>query len=394
MNKIFYYGLCLIITAGMAGCKSNNNDMPHEHHDGHEAHGHDHHHDHNHELNKEEVTEHDSGEITLDSHTAEELGVKTSRIENRNFQEIIKVAGVCEASPSDNGIASASSGGIIKFVAGIKAGKTVARGEVLATISAKDMAGGDPNVNARLAVEIARKELDRLEPLHQEGIVSTRDYNAAKAEYDKAVAASGNASSGSRVTAPISGVITEIYTSDGSYVEQGARIASIIANTSLIVKADVPVRYSAMIRQLKDCNFVFAGLDSVYSLAGLQGKVVSNAAGSVRNGYIPVYFEIRNDGHLLDGMPVEIYLKGDPGKSAIVVPITAVIEQQGVYFVYERLDDNCYRKLPVKLGNSDGVDVEITGGLDAGHEIVTSGALFVKLAESSGAVPEGHSHSH
>jgi len=41
------------------------------------------------------------------------------------------------------------------------------------------MAGGDVTENARVQVDAAKRELQRLEPLHAEGIVSTRDYNAA-----------------------------------------------------------------------------------------------------------------------------------------------------------------------------------------------------------------------
>lgn len=53
------------------------------------------------------------------------------------------------------------------------------------------MAGGDVTENARVQVEAAKRELQRLEPLHAEGIVSTRDYNAALQAYEIAKAALG-----------------------------------------------------------------------------------------------------------------------------------------------------------------------------------------------------------
>ena len=224
--------------------------------------------------------------------------------------------------------------------------------------------------------------------------MSTRDYNSALAEYEKAKAAVGSSKTGSQVTARTAGVITELLVYDGAFVEQGASIASITSNDRLIIKADVPVRFSGSVNRIADCNLVFAGLDSVYTLQSLNGKQISGSVGRVANGYMPVYFEITSDGNILSGMPVELYLKGANKESVITVPLTALSEQQGIYYVYEQLDEDCYKKIPVKTGNNDGVNVEILSGINEGMNIVTEGTLFVKLAESSGAVPEGHSHSH
>ena len=59
-----------------------------------------------------------------------------------------------------------------------------------------------------------------------------------------------------------------------------------------------------------------------------------------------------------------------------------------------KLDEECYEKRLVTIGNSNGDEIEILSGLTRKDEVVTKGAIIVKLAESSGAVPEGHSHNH
>ena len=41
---------------------------------------------------------------------------------------------------------------------------------------------------------------------------------------------------------------------------------------------------------------------------------------------------------------------------------------------------------------TDGKRIEITSGLAKGEEVVTEGAVYVKLAGNSGVVPEGHHH--
>lgn len=386
MNKIlFYWGLSIAVALSLCGCNSGKNDEL----------VHDHSHAKNdcvHNGENDGAHEENNDEITLDVHEAERLGVKTIPVKPSQFAEIVKVSGICEASPTDISVVSAQSSGILTLVPGINVGKQVTVGQTIGSISAKGMAGGDPNVNSAVAVETAKKELDRLTPLYEDGIVSARDYNAAEAEYKRALAASGAANSGSRVIARLSGIITQMNVSDGEYVEQGSTIATIAANSKFLVRADVPVRFSNM-ALATDCNLKFIGIDSIYSISDFKGHPVSKTQGRVVNGYIPVYFEIAGDGNVRDGMMVEVFLKGDP-KEALTIPLSALTEQQGVYFVYERLDDDCYRKLPVIPGNNDGRNIEILSGLSEGQDIVTGGVIFVKLAENSGAVPEGHSHSH
>ena len=77
-----------------------------------------------------------------------------------------------------------------------------------------------------------------------------------------------------------------------------------------------------------------------------------------------------------------------------LVRIDAITEQQGKHYVYVKLDEECYEKRLVTIGNSNGDEIEILSGLTRKDEVVTKGAIIVKLAESSGAVPEGHSHNH
>ncbi len=110
--------------------------------------------------------------------------------------------------------------------------------------------------------------------------------------------------------------------------------------------------------------------------------------------YIPVYFTVVNDGRILPESSFDAYLTGASRQGVISVPRTALSEQQGNFFVYEKLDDDCYRKLPVVTGNTDGQSVEIVSGLSSGQVIVTEGAVTVRLAEGAAVAPEGHSHNH
>ena len=68
------------------------------------------------------------------------------------------------------------------------------------------------------------------------------------------------------------------------------------------------------------------------------------------------------------------------------------IEEQGKYAVFVRESKEHFEKRPVAIGRTDGKRIEITSGLAKGEEVVTEGAVYVKLAGNSGVVPEGHHH--
>ena len=114
----------------------------------------------------------------------------------------------------------------------------------------------------------------------------------------------------------------------------------------------------------------------------------------IMNDLSRVYFTFTNGGNILPGTPAEVFLLGEVRENVISVPVSALSEQQGRFFVFRRLGDECYEKVPVTLGANDGTRVEIKDGIKAGDNIVTKGTVSVRLAESSGVVPEGHSHNH
>ena len=89
-----------------------------------------------------------------------------------------------------------------------------------------------------------------------------------------------------------------------------------------------------------------------------------------------------------------MYLLGEVADKGIAIPRSALSEQQGSYFVYEKIGDHAYRRLPVTIGGSDGINTIITSGLKGGEAIVTEAVTTVRLAENSGAIPEGHNHNH
>lgn len=355
------------------------------------------HHDHNHEHAEHEHAETKDGltEIVVEPDVAKRFGVEAIKLQPTTFNSIYKVSGKIMASADGASIASAPTAGIVTFAPGIVQGKQVSAGALIATVKSTGMTGGDPNAIARAAVDAAKRELDRLKPLHEKGIVSTEEYNAAIATYNSAAAAYSPSASSGRVTATTGGVITEMLVQQGQYVEAGAPIATISTSKTLTLRADLPQRHIANAQSINCAKIRTPYSNEVVDLGDLSAKRITNSDNVAgQGGYLPIYFSFKNDGSFVAGTSVEVFLEGAPKENALVVPLSAVCEQQGQYFVFVKIDEEGYLKYPVKLGDNDGENVEILSGVKAGDNVVVKGAVTVRLAESSGVTPEGHSHNH
>lgn len=377
MRKIYLPVLIVILTVIQA-CKPSAQDdgLGHHHHD--------------HGGGKQ------SDEIMLSVADAQRFGIYSQMVKPRNFNEIIKVSGQIVSSPIDQSIVSAPSSGIISFRNNVVQGTKVGKGSLIASISAQNISGGDANESARIKYEALKQEYERVEPLYREGIVSAKEYNAIKQAYDVAKAANTSNSSGSIAKAVSSGIITQLLVKNGEYVSAGQTIAIVSGNTSLTLRADLPEKYYNFLPMIATANFSTSYSNDVVSIAELNGKKISSSslATTQQPGYIPIYFSFDNNGTIVPGSYVEVYLIGATRQNAIVLPIEAIIEQQGKYYVYVKLDDECYEKRMVSIGHTNGNEIEILSGLSRRDEVVSRGAIIVRLAETSGAVPEGHSHNH
>lgn len=363
-------------------------------HSGHEDHDHE---PHAHQPSK--VADHDDeGLIVLSSEQLKTLGVEAETVARGEFSEVIKVSGEISAMPGSEGAVAARQAGIVKLASGISAGVSVNAGRTIATVTARGMSGGDPNEAARVAYQAAKRELDRLTPLHKEGIVSTRDYNAVLQRVEETRVAMGtvSGSGASAATAPVSGVITSIDVVDGQFVDAGQTIATISSNNALTLRADLPESRAGWLPGISGARFRPAYSDVVIDVTAAGGKMVSRpSVSSASGGYIPVYFNLpKGSQEIINGTYCEVYLLGSTRQEVITVADKAVSEQQGKYFVYVEKSPGHYEKRPVTIGLTDGERREILAGLQPGEHVVSKGMTFVKLAETSGAVPEGHSHSH
>jgi len=340
------------------------------------------------------------GRIELSPERQEQLGIRVDTVRVGAFSEVIRTSGQLVSAPGDEMTVVAGSDGVVSLGA-LSEGSPVGKGGRIAVLSTKNIGTGDKLAKAEISLETARKEYERDLQLREDNIVSESHldqsrlaYEHARAEYE-ALAAGGTAAGGIVVASPLSGYVRRLYVRNGDYVEAGTPVATVGANRRLRLKADVPERYFDRIAGIRDATFALAYGGRSYSVSGLGGRIVSYGRASEGDFYLPIIFEFDNSESLVAGSYVDVYLRASDTGECISVPLEAVVEDQGVHYVFVREadDDDCFEKREVELGQSDGSRVPVLKGLRPGEAVVVSGAVHVKLAGVT-SVPAGHTHSH
>ena len=340
-----------------------------------------------------------SNEIVLTPDKAKAAGIEVGEAQKAVFHQVIKTSGQVLAAQGDERVAVAPVAGVVSFSHKVIEGMAVGQGTPLLVLSSGHLAEGDPVQKARVAYEVAQREYERMEALVADKIVSEKDLAQARQAYENArisyeAVAKNHTPAGQTVVAPAAGYVKSLLVKEGDYVSVGQPLVSITQNRRLFLRADVSEKYYKELAHITSAHFQTPYDDTTYDLQELNGRLLSYGKASGDGSYyIPVTFEFDNKGGVVPGSFVEIYLLTRPVEGVITLPVSALTEEQGSFFVYKQLDEECYEKQLVSLGANDGERVAILEGVQAGDRIVTRGAYQVKLASASNAIP-AHTHEH
>lgn len=386
----------------------------HQHQDAHQHdhdHEHEHEHDHEHQAHSHKADGHEghnhetveaghSDEIIFTKTQASKTDFEVQTVNPDVFHRVIKTTGQILPAPGDESVIVANSNGIISYANNnLAAGSAVKQSQSLFHISSKDLGEGDYYARVSANYEKTKAEFERARQLIKDKIISQKEFDSIRLAYQNARIAhdaiSGKQSAqGVSIQSPLSGFIKNITVKDGEYVTAGQAIATVSQNKRLVLRADVSEKHYGALNSIESANFKTPYDNRVYDLSELSGKLLSVGKSAETNTfYIPVTFEFDNQGAVIPGSFVEIYLISSPMANVLSIPVTALTNEMGYFYVYKQLDDEGYQKQEVKPGANNGKSVEILSGLSAGDRVVTRGAYQVKMASSSAAIP-GHTHEH
>jgi RND family efflux transporter MFP subunit len=276
----------------------------------------------------------------------------------------------------------------------VDVGDRFGRGQVLATLNARQQSLGVESAGAQLAqarasLREAEIDFDRKAALAGTGAIAQSDIDTARRVRDEArarvrslQAERGRASdslSDTRLVAPYAGVVTGRLIEPSEVVGAGEAVLE-VSGTAAGLEAVITVPSSQRAAFTPGRQYAFAGTDGAPRAAVV--RQVNPAAGAT--GLFEIILAVPNarEGGLAEGDRGEVVLEGDAGRG-IMLPLSAIRMRErsraSVLLVDPRSGRTSERIVRLGAIGDEGVIVE--SGLRAGEVVVTKGARLVREGE-------------
>ena len=254
--------------------------------------------------------------------------------------------------------------------------------------------------NAKVALDLAEKNLRRSEKLIESGDISRSQYDQQKAQRDQlrevyegalslgrqnyaavmtARANVANAESQlnlarrnlsyALVFSPIDGFVSERTADLGEYVSPATKVATVVRVNPLRVRIDIPEQAIPAISVGQSVSVTTSAWPDK-NFSGRIARVSPNVTPSSRT--LTVEAEVENgSGALKPGQFATIRILQSRAQPAVLVPARAVRTEAGVSRVFVIKDGHAQERV-VQLGQTEGDLVQIKNGIAADEQVATS----------------------
>lgn len=310
----------------------------------------------------------------------------------------LTVSGQVEAGQTAN-ISTRVMGYITKM--NVNVGDRVNKGQLLATISNDDMLAKRAQTDAMIAqaeaaFKNAQKDYDRFTALYKEQSASAKEldnvtlqYQSAKAGLEAARQQRNEVNAMLNYTnliAPFNGIVTQKLMDAGSMANPGMPLLAIERSGSYQVSASVPENEISFIRE---GVAVTVNIDAIHkSTKGTIAQVAQSSQSSGGQYIIKVNIPDNEKRGLFAGMyanvaiPVTPVAKNTDANNQVMVPLSAIEYKDQLTGLYTIGSNQTALLRWVRLGRTQGNQVEVLSGLAANEQFIVSaeGRLYNGVA--------------
>lgn len=350
---------------------------------------------------EEHEEEMDFQNIPLSEKQFKAVDLKMGMVENKELDATLQVNGSLVLRAQNLGDVAALMGGVVKSI-NVKEGQAVKKGQVVATIENTEVVTLQREYySAYRECEMARLEMERQKTLQQAGAgikktlqQTEKEYRVAQANLvgtgkqlqqlgiSMAAVAKGNFTTVFPLRAPISGTVSEMTASLGSYADMQTPLMKIRNNSA--VECDLNVFE-------KDINKVNVGDKVLLSLTNQPGVKVSGHVYGMNDYFnkgtksvaVHVKLDATRNAKLFDGM----YVSGKiaTGRQlCATLPDKAIVNTDGKQYIFAlngspKGGNYSFSRHEVTTGvSNDGyTEVSLCKHIQKGQKIVTENAFYL-----------------
>ena len=307
----------------------------------------------------------DTGALTISTRASQSLGMRVATVLEQDLSSTVEVAGTLQLSERDVSIVQARTSGFVERVYPRAPGDVIAAGSPLADVLNPEWIGAQQEFLAvktmgdAALIQAARQRLALL------GMPPTVIQRVDDSNRTMAV---------TTITAPTSGVLSELMVRQGMSLSPGMTLARITGLGTVWLELALPQAQASnlAIGQVVEARLT-AAPDTV-----LKGKVTSVLAETnPDNRTLRVRVELPNPGQKLRaGMLATATLYGS-SESVLLVPSDAVIRTGKRALVYLAEEGGQFKPVDVQIGAERDGQLVIRQGLVAGQKVVASGQFLL-----------------
>jgi len=307
------------------------------------------------------------------------IPVETVTIVKDRFEDFIRLSGNVEAI--DDATISAETSGRVHFIR--ERGERVSKGGVIARLD--DRLTQAQYEAAQTGFELADDTFNRLEALYADSIISTQDYNSARAQRDQAKAQLDQARKqlqDANIEAPFEGRIEERMIRTGELINPGMPVVRLVNTDRIRILAGIPERYSTEIREGSEV------VVNIRSVGGGERTAAISYSGNVIDPDTRTYtveVELANPQQIIKpDMVVDLRVNRETLEDAVIIPRTAVIRDETGAFVFVSKEENgrtTAELVEVRTGAASGSLVQILEGISEGDEVVVAGIRNLSIGD-------------
>ncbi len=293
------------------------------------------------------------------------MGIRKTEIRRLNFRKTARVQGKIDYDSENVSEVETNIKGVVESVEA-EDGKYIKKGDLLIEINSPEIlaaqqeliAATRPGSSSEIEAETAKKKL------RQMGISDDLISQIEKA---------GIYSKNIKIMSPVTGYTVKKFINKGDVVSEGNKLIMIADLSTVVFAGEVADKDVNLIKRDQETEILIDAYPNRIFKTKVENVIPSGIVGKPSKVNMQI---LNTDNGLRPGMQGSAEILIDMG-ARLAVPLEAIIDKDGLKFVYVEKSGGKFESRIITTGISFGSQIEVTGGLKEGELVVSSGITKV-----------------